>query len=287
MFISYSLVTTAVIMFAFMLYFSSAYEKLGNKSTRAVFTFSCGAFMTGFVVLFIINRFKFEFTPFSAIVAFLAALNSIAFSFCSIKSFSKINLSLYSVFCSLGGMVLPFIVGIVFYKEALTAGKVICLVLIAAALAVTIEKGNKSGGTIYYIGVFVFNGFSGVLSKFHTDGAYEKTSEAGYSMLIALWVVILCIILLIFNKDEKIKLNIKSAGCIVGNGVLSNVANLFLLMSLQKGLPASAQYPFVTGGLMIASTIICCFTKDKPKKKEIIAVVLSFIGIMVLCLFDK
>ncbi len=287
MFISYSLVSTAVIMFAFQLYLSSAYEKQGNTNTRAAFKFSCGAFLTGFIVLFIINKFRFEFTPFSAGISFLAALNSIAFSFCSLKSFSKINLSLYSVFCSLGGMVLPFVVGLVFYDEKLTAGKIICLVLIAAALGITAEKGGKSGGAVYYIGVFIFNGLSGVLSKIHNDAPYEKTSEAGYSMLLALWTVVICLILITLNKDENIKLTKKSTGCIIGYGILSNVANLFLLMSLKKGLPASAQYPFVTGGLMIASTIICFFTPEKPKKKEIAAVVLSFAGIMALCLLDK
>lgn len=287
MLISYSLVSTAVIMFAFQLYLSSAYEKQGNTNTRAAFKFSCGAFLTGFVILFIINKFRFEFSPFSALISFLAALNSIAFSFCSLKSFSKINLSLYSVFCSLGGMVLPFIAGLAFFGEKLTVGKIICLVLIAAALFITAEKGGKSGGTVYYIGVFVFNGLSGVLSKIHNDAPYEKTSEAGYSMLLALWTVLICIVLLIFNKDENIKLNRKSAGCIAGYGILSNVANYFLLLSLRKGLPASAQYPFVTGGLMIVSTIICFFTPDKPKKKEVAAVILSFIGIMALCLLDR
>lgn len=287
MFVSYSLISVAVIMFAFQLYLSSAYEKQGNKSTRAAFRFSRGAFLTGFFILLIINKFNFEPTAFSAIVSFFAAFNSIAFSFCSLKSFSKINLSLYSVFCSLGGMVLPFVAGLVFYDEKLTIGKAVCLVFIAAALGITVEKGNKTGGAKYYIGVFIFNGLSGIFSKFHTDAAYVKSDEASYSMLIALWCVVLCSILILFNKDEKTKLNKKSVGCIIGYGLLSNVANYFLLLSLKKGLPASAQYPFITGGLMIASTIICCFTPDKPKKKEIAAVILSFIGIMALCLLDK
>jgi drug/metabolite transporter (DMT)-like permease len=47
-------------------------------------------------------------------------------------------------------------------------------------------------------------------------------------------------------------------------------------------LPASAQYPFVTGGTMIVSTVISLFTDKKPSKKEIIAVALSFIGIVLL-----
>ena len=41
----------------------------------------------------------------------------------------------------LGGMLLPFVYGIVFLGEALTAGKVICVVLIAAAMALSVERG--------------------------------------------------------------------------------------------------------------------------------------------------
>ncbi len=287
MLISYSLISAAVVMFSLGLFFSEEYERLGNSNTRASFRFTGGAFLIGFIILFIINKFTIKFTLFSAIVSLVASLNSILYFVFTLKALSKINLSLYSVFCSLGGMVLPFIAGLTFYHETLTIGKELCLILIVAALALTIEKGNKSGGAVYYIGVFVFNGLSGVLAKFHNDAHFVKSDEASYSMMIALWCILLCAILLVFSKDEKVKLTKKSAGYIAGYGILNNVANLFLLLSLKRGLPASAQYPFVTGGLMIVSTILCYFTPNKPKKKEILSIILSFAGIMILCLFDK
>ncbi|MCQ2479720.1 MAG: DMT family transporter [Clostridia bacterium] len=287
MFVSYSLISVAVVMFSLGLFFSEEYERLGNNNIRASFRFTGGSFLVGFIILFIINKFTIKFTLFSAIVSLLGAFNSILYFIFTLKALSKINLSLYSVFCSLGGMVLPFVAGLAFYHEKLTVGKALCLILIVAALAITVEKGNKSGGAVYYMGVFVFNGLSGVFAKFHNDAHFVKSDEASYSMMIALWCVLLCSILLIFNKDEKIKLTKKSVGCIAGYGTLNNIANLFLLLSLKKGLPASAQYPFVTGGIMIISTILCYFTPNKPKKKEIFSIILSFAGIMILCLFDK
>ena len=48
------------------------------------------------------------------------------------------------------------------------------------------------------------------------------------------------------------------------------------------GLPASAQYPFITGGTMIVSTVISLFTAKKPTVKELIAVALAFIGVVLL-----
>jgi len=280
--LSYSLVSIAVVMFGFMFLFNSQYEKLCGTSMRSVLTFTAGSYSVGFIFLLLINKFKIEFTAFSMIVAVVAALNLVFYNFCSIKALNKINLSLYSVFAMLGGMALPFVAGILFFDEDLTLGKIICFITIAFSLFLTVEKGQHKGGYKYYLGIFTFNGMSGVISKFYSASTYTKASEAGYSVQIALCAVIMCLILLIFNKDEKIKLNIKSIGCISANGILGNVANFLLLLGLAK-LPASAQYPFVTGGVMIVSTIICFFTPNKPKKREIASVALSFAGILALC----
>ena len=64
-------------------------------------------------------------------------------------------------------------------------------------------------------------------------------------------------------------------------GAVNRVANFLLLLSLAH-LPASAQYPFVTGGVMIVSTLISFFTPQKPSKKELLAVALAFAGIILL-----
>ena len=47
-------------------------------------------------------------------------------------------------------------------------------------------------------------------------------------------------------------------------------------------LPASVQYPFVTGGTMIVSTVISFLLGQKPSKREIFAIALSFLGILAL-----
>lgn len=280
---SYTIVGIAVVMFGFMFLFSSQYEKLNGNNIRAILTYTAGSYAVGFLILLIINKFRIEFTLFSMLVAVLSAVNLLLYNFCSIKALGKINLSLYSVFAMLGGMALPFIAGIVFFNEELTLGKVICFVTIALSLFLTVEKGKNKGGYKYYAGVFIFNGMSGVISKFYSAASFHKASEAGYSVQIALCAVLMCLILLAFNKNEKLKFSIKSVGCIAGNGVLGNIGNFLLLLGLQK-LPASAQYPFVTGGVMIVSTIICFFTPNKPKKREIAAVALSFAGILALCI---
>ena len=46
-------------------------------------------------------------------------------------------------------------------------------------------------------------------------------------------------------------------------------------------ITASVQYPFVTGGTMIVSTVIALCCGQRPSKCEILSVILSFAGILV------
>ena len=198
-----------------------------------------------------------------------------------LKALGKINLSLYSMFAMLGGMALPFAVGIIFFKEELTLGKVLCFVIVALALVLTVKREKGGKGYIWYAGVFVLNGLSGVLSTVFQQAPFEKTSAAGYSVLTAAVMTVLSAVLIPFVKGEKRKMNKRAALSTVCNGVLGRVANWLLLIALAH-LPASAQYPFVTGGVMICSTVICFFTPDKPGKREIAAVAVSFVGLIIL-----
>ena len=281
----YGLVSIAVVMFGFQFFFNDKFEKNSPEGLRPILKFTLGGNIAGLIVLFIINKCRFEFTLFSLIVALAGALDGIACTFCSIKALGKINLSLYSLFTMLGGMVLPFAAGIAFFDEKLTLGTAVCFVLCAVSLLFTVEKGNKNSGAIYYIGVFIFNGLSGVISTVYQRMDYPKISETGYSVLKAAAVIAICGVLLLFNREKNQKFNRAALISTGGNGILNCVANLLLLFSLAK-LPASAQYPMVTGGVMIVSTIIAFFTPNKPKKREIIAVALSFIGILALVVLD-
>ena len=277
----YGVLLAAVTMFSFQFLFNGIFEKEYGNGLRAMLVFSAGSSLVGFLILLIINGFKFEFTWFSLLMAFFASLDSIGYTYFSLKALGRINLSLYSMFSMLGGMILPSVVGILFYNEELTVGKGICYALLMLSLLLSSKRGEKKSGYIYYMGVFVLNGMSGVLSTIFQNAPYEKTSAAGYSMLIALLALILCLVFLPFVKGSGERLTKKAVVSMGGYGVLCRVGNYLLLIALAH-LPASAQYPFVTGGVMIISTIISLFTKNKPSKREITGVAISFAALIIL-----
>ena len=65
--------------------------------------------------------------------------------------------------------------------------------------------------------------------------------------------------------------------------VLNSVGNLLLLIALLN-LPASVQYPVVTGGVIIVSTLIVIIRKEKITKKEILAAGVAFIATVLMAM---
>lgn len=277
----YGIISAAVILFGITFFFNDRYQKQSGSGIGATFVFALINSIVGLVCLLAMNSFKLEFTPFTLIMATFVTINSIIYVFCSLKAFEHINLSLYSIFAMLGGMLLPFVAGIVFYNEPLTVGKGIAIALIIVALAFTVKRGEKKNGTIYYVGVFVLNGMSGVLSKIFQAAPYEKADAASFSIWSALITAVISAIVIIIIRNRVQRPNIKAISFAAGFGAINKLANYMLLIALAV-LPASVQYPFVTGGTMIVSTAISIISRQKPSWRELVSVGLAFAGVLVL-----
>ena len=128
------------------------------------------------------------------------------------------------------------------------------------------------------------NGMSGVISKIFASSSFQKTSAEGYSAWIALCTIVLsALMLLIFYRKDLFSFSWSGTGLSALGGISTRVANLWLIIALAN-VDASVQYPMVTGGVMIISTLICLFSKNKPSKKEILSVLVAFIGMLALLL---
>ena len=296
MFEYYALILLSVCMFGGGFALQDVYRKKRGSNLKISMESAFIGSLAGLVVLLIVNGFSFEVTAFTLLMASLAALNSILFTFCAFKSLDYINLSLFSLFSMLGGMALPFFQGILFYSEGITVAKCICVVFICAALACTIEKGERKKGAIFYIGIFLLNGMSGVISKIFSASALPKTSAAGYTIWISICTIVLSAavwgVLTLKDRGKALetaedkpprKVLWQSYGIGAAYGAINKVANFLLVLALAH-VDASVQYPMVTGGTMIVSTIICFFGDKKPTKKEMVSVALAFVGMLALFL---
>ncbi|MBR2907650.1 MAG: hypothetical protein IKC26_06345 [Clostridia bacterium] len=296
MWLYYVLILISVMMFGGGFALQDVFRKKRGSGLMISMEAAFIGSLAGLIVLLIINSFAFEFTWFTLLMAGWSALNGIAFTVFAFKALDYINLSLFSLFAMLGGMALPFLQGILFYGEGFTLAKGICVIFICAALALTVERGERKRGTVFYVGIFVLNGMSGVLSKIFTETPLPKASAADYSIWSALSAALLSGILwLLLTATERRrsspqgkeqpkaerKARLLSYGIGALNGAINKVANFLLVFALVY-VDASVQYPMVTGGTMIVSTLFCLFGDKKPSKKEVLSVALAFIGMLAL-----
>ena len=96
-------------------------------------------------------------------------------------------------------------------------------------------------------------------------------------------LVVSAILLVAFFLKSKVEkpINVQNSAVIATSGAVSRVANFLLVIALLH-VDVSVQYPMVTGGVMIVSTLTCFLRKQKPSFKEILSVSLAFLGMLVL-----
>lgn len=274
----YFLVLSAVVLFSLQFLFNQRFQQNRGESLKSALEFSLYKSVVIVIIMLIIGKFSIQITPFSVFMAALYAVSGIAMTAFSMKAFAVANLSVYSVFSMLGGMLLPFVLGIGFYNEELTLFKTLCCLLIVVSVLLNIKKGKQDKKAIlYYMAVFVLNGMAGVLSKIHQSSSLPHTDSTGFMLISSFITAVISAVWLLISYKKIPIIKDKNLLYTAGYGVFNGIGNLFLLISLSN-LPASVQYPLVTGGVMVFSTAISAFRKEKITSKEYISAAVSFVA---------
>ena len=279
----YGILSFSVTLFGFQFLLNQRYQKASGSGVTSTLLFSLVNGVVGAICLMLFNGPHLAYTPFTLLLALCASALGFLYTFCSLKAFERVNLSLYSIFAMLGGMMLPFLAGILFWQEPLTLGKTLCVLLIVAALLLTLKKETGKSGLLFCFAVFFLNGMSGVLSKIYQIAPYPKASPAAYSVWSALLSALIAGIALLLIRQKLRRPSVSALLYASGCGALNKIGNYLLLLALAV-LPASVQYPFVTGGVMIVTTALAFLSPQKPSRRELLSLALSFIGILVLVL---
>lgn len=274
----YLLVLSAVFLFSLQFLFNQKFQQSRGESLESALEFSLYKSIVIVVIMLFIGKFSIQITPFSVLMATLYAVSGIAMTAFSMKAFAVANLSVYSVFSMLGGMLLPFVLGISFYNEELSLFKLLCCLLIIVSVLLNIKKGKQDKkAIIYYMAVFVLNGMAGVLSKIHQSSSLPHTDSTGFMLISSFITAVISAVWLLVSYKKIPLIKSKNLLYTAGYGVFNGIGNLFLLISLSN-LPASVQYPLVTGGVMVFSTAISALRKEKITAKEYVAAGVSFVA---------
>lgn len=276
--IYYFLLFLATALFSSQFLLNQLFRKYKGSSAADSLIFTLYTSLAGFFIVFIINGFRLEFSLFSVLIALIYSVVNLLYNAASLKSFETVNLSVYSVFSMLGGLLFPSVFGIFYSAETVTAQKIICFILISTALFLTIDRKAKKSkkAYFYYAAVFVLNGSVGVLSVIHQAGtsAVDSFSFLMHTRLISFFFSA-TIYALKYRGFPRITM--RPLLCCIAFTAMCSLGNLFLLISL-KHIDASVQYPIVTGGVMLFSLIISLIRKENVTKKEVFSTLIAFLS---------
>lgn len=271
----YLLLILAAFLFAVQFLFNQQYRRLKGEGLDATMTFSLYTSAISFVILFALGRFQLHITWFSLLIAVLYAAVCLLSSYAGLKAFGTANLSVYSIFMMLGGMLLPFAYGILFANEALSFAKALSILLICAAVGCSFEKGAEGKNAYrFYAAIFILNGLVGVLSKIHLSVAALAVDSYSFMATIQLALLAMCLLYCLMTRQGIPKPSGKLYLCLSGYAVCNGIGNLFCQITLTS-LPASVQYPIITGGVMVFSTLISLARREPIGGKTYLSAALA------------
>lgn len=271
----YLILLLAAFLFAVQFLFNQQYRRLKGEGLDATMTFSLYTSAISFVILFALGGFQLHITWFSLLIAVLYAAVCLLSSYAGLKAFGTANLSVYSIFMMLGGMLLPFAYGILFANEALSFAKALSILLICTAVGCSFEKGAGGKNAYrFYAAIFVLNGLVGVLSKIHLSVPALAVDSYSFMATIQLALLAMCLLYCFITRQGIPKQSGKLYLCLSGYAVCNGIGNLFCQIALTS-LPASVQYPIITGGVMVFSTLISLVRREPIGGKTYLAAALA------------
>lgn len=225
--IYYILLFCSALIFSLQFLITKQYQRRNGTGFLSSVRLSLFAYLAIALFFFIkgcitFKGLNFGFSWFTLLMTLLVAVVSLSCVYMGIKVLAVGDMSIYSVFMMLGSLVLPSLVGLLFYEETLTALKGVALLCMFAAIIFSVSGVDKSKLTfkalLYYVGIFVMNGMIGVLFTVHqnqpeltasvirnADGALVVNNDV-FMTWYGLSTVILCsIFYLTFFIVQKVK----------------------------------------------------------------------------------
>ncbi len=285
---AYLLLIFADILLSVNFVCSKKYQLMRGVTAKAAY-FSV-AIMGIFTALlfFCINGFKLDFSLFSIIMCIGANLCAILYTVIGRFVIHNGSLALYTLFLMSGGMVVPYVWGLLFLNETFSWRSLAGIILIIFAILISNTTKTKINYKFILLcfAVFLLNGFTSVFSKLHqTANDYHTVSTSDY--IIYGGIIKFVIGTIMYFKEYK-------NGDDMCDKPKSRTINVFLLLLLStlaygfssllqlhgaKDIPATVLYPFIAGGSIIFTSLAgVILYKEKLTKEIITSIATCFVG---------
>lgn len=298
----YFIVLLAVVGLAVNFCLTKLYQNRTGTGFRlsVLFNIITGAF-TAVLFFFIngfMNGFALHFTSFSWLMALLLLLFCGGYALIGFKIIALGDIAVYTMFLMLGGMMLPYFFGLVFLEEEFSYLRLIGLVLMVVAIALSSREGDKEGkkkGSLIFfllcMIVFCLNGGGSIVSKIHQ--LPENIDRAVLSPVFVMMagiirVVIFSLIYLSIRLHDKklpqesrpapVRLPVSVVLIMLASSAVDGASYLLQLVGASQ-LPATVMYPIITGGSVVLTALAgWLFFGQKPSRRATIGIVLCFVA---------
>ncbi|HIZ10399.1 MAG TPA: EamA family transporter [Candidatus Borkfalkia avicola] len=295
---AYLLIALADLCIAGQFTFNKLYEKKVACGAKHFLAFPVLTAAIAALLFLCVNKFSLAYGGFSVGLAALNGLVQALSILCGIIVVRMGPMSVYTLFMMLGGMVLPYLYGVLFLQETPSVCQIIGLFVLIATLFLSMflkdrSQGEKKHRAFYLLcaAVFFLNGGTSIISKAHQiDARALPTYDFMvwfYLFQFAFAAVAFGVFLLCTRRNENVpplrftgKSALSAVGISAGYAFCTGIGYMFLLFSTAD-LPASFLYPIVTGGSVILTTVAAhFFFKEKIKPLMWLNLALMLAGVI-------
>lgn len=288
--IYYFVLLLATLMFTGQFAATKVYGDTVPQRTDTTLLMLVGINLIGVAMYLCVGGFPTAFPPIGWLLATAFALVMVPYYVIGIKVLSLGSLAVYSMFMMLGGMLLPFAYGVLFLKEQVTLGKAIGLVLLSAAIclqAMVQKQGEQAGGkrkrTVFFllcIVIFILNGLTGVIAKAY-EIADPSANAAAFTVVSCAVTAVIALALLPHTAARQQIQAMRRPSTLLtvaAIGITTHTGN-FLHLKAAAHLPASVQFPMVSGGVIVFSALASLLIfKERIRKREWICVAIACVS---------
>lgn len=290
----YLLILVAVVLLALQFCTNKFYQLRFGSAVTTSLLFTALSGLTTALLFFCIGGFRLSVTPYSLAMAGIIALLCCTYTLIGFKMLSLGNMSVYTMFLMLGGMLLPYLYGVLWLEESVTFCRILGVILLALsmvfpALGAKDAKTKKETRTLFLLlclVVFTLNGFVSITSKMHQisdrlivgENDFVILSNGLNGLISSAALFVMCLTRRTALLREP--LTGRSLGTIIGiicASAACNGTSYMLQLIGAANVPASVLYPMVTGGMMVLSAAAgMVFFREFPDKKTGVGLLLSF-----------
>ena len=241
-----------------------------------------------FLLFFTLNRFDVQVNGYTILMALVMAAVAVLSEGVTFTAYGKGPVSLYTVFQMQGGMLLPFLYGVM-CGNRLSVLHVVGILLMTSGLILTVlpERGRvqrPSGGFIVLCClIFLINGTISIVSYVYSNSALG-TGPQNFIMAKALMLGVAAELVYRLRPDTAKpssagRSGLLRLGVLITGVSLIDSASYFAQLLSAAHLPAIVMYPIITGGTVVLTAAAGrILFGERHTRKDMAGFALSFLA---------